>query len=177
LLAAPEFPIGGAASDGSRSTLSIAFLGIGFWLAATDFRITIPLGHQYLAVPIFCLFLISHYSRAGYDLLFCTNADSLGNCKGKGETFEWKGDKTALQLLVMNKDGVGTKKLKFMMFSMQNDKEGSLYADLSLTVIPGSLYAMKKLYFYKPGYYKVDVLDENNKYLTGGFITILDRRD
>ena len=109
--------------------------------------------------------------------MFCTNADSLGNCKGKGETFEWLGDKTALELLVMNKEKLGTKKLKFMLFAMKNDKDGTLYADLSLNVTPGSLYAMKKLYFYMPGYYKVDVLDENDKYLGGGFITITDRRD
>lgn len=123
------------------------------------------------------LFSVTLSSKAGYDLLFCTNADSLGNCKGKGETFEWKGDKTSLELLVMNKDKIDAKKLKFMLFSMKNDREGTLYAELYLYVMPNSLFAMKKLYFYKPGYYKVDVLDENYKFLTTGFVTILDRSE
>ncbi len=126
---------------------------------------------------ILFLFSVSLSSKAGYDLLFCTNADSLGNCKGKGETFEWKGDKTALEIVVMNKDTIGTGKLKFMLFAMKNDREGTLYADLSLHVMPNALFAVKKLYFYKPGYYKVDVLDEKDKFLTSGFLTIIDRKE
>lgn len=123
------------------------------------------------------LFTLSLTSKAGYDLLFCTNADSLGNCKGKGETFEWKGDKTELQLIVMNKEKLGTKKLKFVLFTMKTDKEGTLYADLSLNISANSMFAVKKMYFYKPGYYKVDVLDENDKFLTTSFLTILDRTE
>lgn len=123
------------------------------------------------------LFSVSLTSKAGYDLLFCTNADSLGNCKGKGETFEWKGDKTELQLIVMNKEKLGTKKLKFMLFTMKTDREGKLYADLSLNVSANSMFAVKKMYFYKPGYYKVDVLDENDKFLTTAFLTVLDRSE
>ncbi len=121
------------------------------------------------------LFSISITSKAGYDLLFCTKADSLGNCKSKGETFEWKGDKTALELVVMNKEKIGAAKLKFKLFAMENDREGTLYADLSLNVMPGASYAMKKMFFYKPGYYKVEVADENGKTLTSGFVTISER--
>ena len=73
---------------------------------------------QFLVVLLF----VSLFSFAGYDLLFCTKADSLGNCKGKGETFEWKGDKTTLDLIVMNKNKIGTKKLNFKLFFMKNDK-------------------------------------------------------
>jgi hypothetical protein len=58
---------------------------------------------------------------------------------------------------------------------MKTDTEGKLYADLSLPVNARSLFAVKKIYFYKPGYYKVDVLDVNNNFLTTGFITISDR--
>lgn len=110
-------------------------------------------------------------------MLFCTNADSLGNCKGKGETFEWKGDKTELQLIVMNKETLGTKQLKFVIFSMKNDREGTLYADLSLNIKANALFAVKKMYFYKPGYYKIDVLDENDKFLTTSFLTVIDRSE
>ena len=109
--------------------------------------------------------------------MFCANADSLGNCKGQGETFEWKGDKTALYLMVMNKDGIRMHKMKFMLFTMKNDREGELYADLTQYILPNSLYTAKKMYFYKPGYYRVDVLDENNNPIGKSYITITDRRE
>ena len=123
---------------------------------------------------IFILFSISFGSMAQYDLLFCTNADTLGNCKGKGETFAWKGDKTYLDLIVMNKDKIGTKTLNFMLFYMANDREGKLYAELDVNIKSDALFAVKKMYFYKPGYYRVDVLDENRQPLTHSYITILD---
>ncbi len=109
-------------------------------------------------------------------MLFCTNTDSLGNCKKDGDAFEWNGGKTTIELLVLNKDTITPAKLKFVLFDMKNAKEGTLYADLSLNVIPNSVFAVKKLYFYKPGYYKVDVLDDKDKFLTTGFITITDRK-
>ena len=103
----------------------------------------------------------------------------MGNCKGKGETFEWNGDKTLLQLIVMNKDGLGVEKLRFMIFAMKNDKEGKLYADLSIAIPDSSSpYVIKKLMFYKPGYYKVDVLNALNFVpLTTGYVTITDRKE
>jgi hypothetical protein len=126
---------------------------------------------------VFFLFmaLSSLYSKAEYELLFCTDADSLKTCKPPGETFDWKGDKTALELLVMNKDTMHTPKLKFKLFSMQNDKQGELYAELSLNLPRNAIFAVKKLFFYKPGYYKVEVLDEHDQALASGFVTILDR--
>ena len=131
-----------------------------------------------LVRKIFVLTLLTvcfYTSRASWDVLFCTNTDSLGNCKGKGETFSWNGDKTPIELIVLNKDGLGLEKLRYMIFNMKTDREGKLYADLSLTTRPKSLFAVKRIYFYKPGYYKVDVLDEKDNFLTTGFITISDR--
>lgn len=123
---------------------------------------------------VLALIISSFTSKAEYDLLFCTNADSLGNCKKSGETFEWKGDVPPIELVVMNKDTIATPKLKFMLFAMKNDREGTLYADLSAHVPANSLYLVKKLFFYKPGYYKVDVLDEKDHFLSTGLLTILD---
>jgi hypothetical protein len=77
----------------------------------------------------------------------------------------------------MNKEKLGTKKLKFMLFAMTNDREGKLYADLSLNITPNALFAVKKIHFFKPGYYKIDVLDESDKRLTTSFVTILDREE
>ncbi len=114
-------------------------------------------------------------AHAGWDLLFCTNTDSLGNCKGKGEAFAWTGERTPINLIVMNKDGLGLEKLRFMIFNMKNDREGKLYASLSQNVRPKALYTVKDLLFYAPGYYRVDVLDNNNNQLSSGFITVTDR--
>lgn len=123
------------------------------------------------------MLLFSASTYAGYDLLFCTSADSLGNCKEAGNTFEWNGDKTYLQLIVLNKDTITTNRLKFKLYAMNNDREGTLYADLSVAVPNNALYAVKKMYFYKPGYYKVEVLDDKDGKLTSGFVTISERRD
>ena len=123
----------------------------------------------------FCL--LSFCSKAQYEVLFCTNADSLGNCKEGGNEFVWNGEKFPLHLIVMNKNGLGTPKLKYMMFLMKNDREGVLNADLSLSVSPLGMFAVKKIFFFKPGYYKIDVLDEHDKYLATGFVTITDRKD
>ncbi len=129
-------------------------------------------------ILVLALFSISFYSKAEYELLFCTNADSLGNCKSKGETFAWKGDKTELTLIIMNKEKLGVTKLNLMLFSMSNDREGKLYAELEINKIkPDALFAVKKMYFYKPGYYRVEVLDENHKSLSNGYVTILDRSE
>lgn len=114
-------------------------------------------------------------SRAGYQLQFCTTIDKTNNCTGKGEVFEWKGTTTALQLMVSNKEKIKGTKLKLILYEMSNDHDGTLYADLSLYVVPNSTHAFKKMYFYKPGYYKVEVRDENNQMLTSSFVTITDR--
>lgn len=127
---------------------------------------------------VLTLFTVGFYTaHASWDVLFCTNTDSLGNCKGEGQTFYWNGDKTPIELIVLNKDGLGLEKLRYMVFNMKTDKEGKLYADLSLTTRPKSLFAVKQIMFYKPGYYKVDVLDGKDNFLTTGFITISDRPD
>lgn len=121
-------------------------------------------------------FVVSVFiSRAFWDVLFCTNTDSLGNCKGRGETFVRNGDKTPLHFIVMNTEKLGLDKLRYMVFNMETDKQGKLYADLSQKVNAESLYTVKKIYFYKPGYYKVDVLDTANNFLTMGFVTISER--
>lgn len=129
------------------------------------------------ALTLFVSLLVTCSYAGTYDLLFCTNADSLDKCKEAGSTFEWKGDKTYLQLIVINKDTIATGKLKFKLFAMENDRVGTLYADLSMVVPPKSLYAVKRMFFYKPGYYKVDVLDEKDGKLASGFVTITERND
>lgn len=119
--------------------------------------------------------IFSASSYAGYSLQFCTAVDKANNCKGKADVFEWTGTTTALQLLVSNKDKIKGNKLKLVLYEMSNDHDGTLYADLTLYVVPNSSFAFKKMYFYKPGYYKVEVRDESNHILTDAFVTITDR--
>jgi len=126
----------------------------------------------------FALFLLLFFlsSQAGYDLLFCSSIDNKGDCNGKSETFVWNGDNTSIQMLIKANEKIPTAKLNVKIFLMKNDREGELYADLGLNVVPNSYTAIKKLFFYKPGYYKVEIRDDKGNLLTKGFATITDRK-
>ena len=124
-----------------------------------------------LITPLFVLFVFA--ANAEWDMLFCTNADSLSTCKPSGEQFARTSNETPLQVMVMSKDALGVDKLLYMIFLMKNEKEGNLYADLTLTIDPNALFAVKRIKFYRPGTYKIDVLDAaTNKPLTTGKVTI-----
>jgi hypothetical protein len=112
-------------------------------------------------------------ARADWDMLFCLNADSVSTCKGRGETFIYNKDNNSLQVMVINKESLKVDKLSFMIFMMKTEKEGTLYADLTQVVTPDALFAVKKIKFYKPGTYKIDVLDAStHSPLTTGTVTI-----
>ena len=124
-----------------------------------------------LITPLFVLFVFA--ANAEWDMLFCTNADSINTCKLSGEQFKRTSSENPLQVMVMSKEALGVDKLLYMIFLMKNEKEGNLYADLTLTINPEALFAVKRIKFYKPGTYKIDILDAaTNKPLTTGKVTI-----
>lgn len=113
------------------------------------------------------------YVRADWDMLFCLNADSVNTCKGRGEKFSYNKDNNTLQVMVINKESLKVDKLSYMIFLMKSEKEGTLYADLSLNVTPEALFAVKRIKFLRTGTYKIDVLDASTHLpLTTGTITI-----
>ena len=99
----------------------------------------------------------------------------MGRCKGKADEFVWTGDKMQLSSVVKNAEKLKTTKISYKVFLMKNDREGELAADLTRQVKPSWNLAVKKIYFFKPGYYKVDVYDSANVLIVTGFVTITER--
>jgi hypothetical protein len=122
------------------------------------------------------LFLGFSAHAGSYEILFCDHIDSAsGKCKGKAEEFKWTGDKMTLATVVINKDRLNTTKINYKVFFMKNDREGELAAELSAKTRASWFSVTKKIYFFKPGYYKVDVYNADNKLIVSGFVTISDR--
>ena len=121
------------------------------------------------------LFLSTARLVAGYDISICDSIDRKGLCHGKSDVFPFTGDKMTLQVLVHNKDMLGTSKLRYKLYMMKNDREGEIFAELSSSVKPEWFAAVKKLYFVKPGYYKLDVFKADNTQIGSLFFTLSDR--
>ena len=126
-------------------------------------------------VGAFILMLVATKSFAGYDVIFCTNFDSLGHCKESADEFKWTGEKMKLHMIVLNKDGLNTSKISFKIFFLDDNAERELMAELSTAVRGNWLYAVKEAIFFKPGRYKVDVYNAKNEVIANSFITITDR--
>ncbi|HWB64368.1 MAG TPA: hypothetical protein VG603_12710, partial [Chitinophagales bacterium] len=109
------------------------------------------------------------------DVTFCTHVDSLGHCQGKATEFKWNGDKMKLSMLISNKDGLQTTLLSYKVFAMKNDHDGDLFAELSSKVHTTWHYVVRNVFFFKPGYYKVDVYTKDYKLVATQFITITGR--
>ena len=125
-------------------------------------------------ITLFCfLYLATTPVFAGFDILFCTNPDNMNTCKEGGGNYILEGEQTSLQIMVVNKDKLAVSKLRYMIFFMKDKTEGTLYADLALKVNPEELFALKKIFFYKPGKYKIDILNaETNIPISISFVTI-----
>ena len=80
-----------------------------------------------------------------------------------------------LQVILLNKDHLGTNKVYYRVYFMKNDHDGELFAELSSITRANDFYTVRSITFVKPGYYKVDVFDANNNRLTSGSVTISDR--
>lgn len=115
-------------------------------------------------------------SYAQWQLDFCAG-DSAETCIGKSDIFYWNGETVTIYLIVSHTDSIGTSKLQYRVYDMIGEKSGEIYADLKVHARPAWKRVWKKLYFVKPGYYKVEVYNERAQLLTSGFVTITDRRD
>ncbi|MDB5281186.1 MAG: hypothetical protein JWO06_261, partial [Bacteroidota bacterium] len=122
------------------------------------------------------LLLLGSAVKAGnYDIWFCTKLDSTGHCKGKSDQFNWSGGKMKLLSIVKSKGPLNTSKLNYKVFFMKNDHDGELAAELTSHTKAYWKSVVKEIYFFKPGYYKVDVYNAANALLLSGFVTITDR--
>ena len=112
---------------------------------------------------------------AGYEISICDSVDSKGLCIGKNDVFHFTGDKMKLQVLVHNKEMLGTTKIRYKLYLMRNDNEGDIYAELSTSTRPEWFAVAKKMYFFKPGYYRVDVFKADKSKIGSVFFTLSDR--
>lgn len=113
-------------------------------------------------------------ATAQWELGFCA-ADSGGVCHGKADLFVWNGENTIVYAFIERQSGFSEGKLSFKVFEMKNDLSGEIYAEVKTAVKAEAKYASKKIYFVKPGYYKVEVYDEKLNRLASEYITITDR--
>jgi hypothetical protein len=121
------------------------------------------------------LFLSANKLLAGFDISICDSIDRKGFCQGKSDEFRYTGDKMKLQVLVHNKDMLRTSKIVFKLYLMKNDRDGEISAELSSPTRPDWFAVVKKLYFFKPGYYRLDVFKADQTEIGSVSFTLTDR--
>lgn len=122
------------------------------------------------------LFFAKTASAAGWEISFCER-DSVNVCLGESELFYWSEGQTKVFAMVKNEQGMAGSKLQFKVFEAQGNQNGDIYADLKTYIRPEWKSVSRRISFIQPGYYKVEVYDENLNRLVTGFITITDRPD
>lgn len=115
-------------------------------------------------------------TSAQWELVFCAT-DSAGACYGKADLFVWNGERVAVFARLESKKGFTEGKLLFKIFEMENDFSGEIYAEVKAAVKAETKFVFKKIYFLKPGYYKVEVYDEKLNRLASEYVTITDRSE
>lgn len=129
-------------------------------------------------LTLFTALSIAASAGNGYELFFCTGLDSNGNCKNKGEEFNWgNGENTSLIAILENHNKLNTSKVKFKVYNMKNDHDGELFAELNTYAKPYWTAALKKIYFVKPGRYMVEAYSVNETLLATQYVVITDRTD
>lgn len=127
-------------------------------------------------IAIFVLLVTAQTLQAQWDMRFCDSTNITEKCKPAGSTLKWAGDRITQQLVLTSKDGIGSEKLRFMIFFMKTETQADLYADLSLSIPDTTATAaVKKVMFHKKGVFRIDVLDAaTNHPLTSGIVTVAD---
>ncbi len=79
--------------------------------------------------------------------------------------------------MLRNEAGMSIPKMEIKIFDMKTDQSGEIYADLHVYARAEWKQVSKRIYFVKPGYYKVEIYDEKMNRLTEGYMTISDREN
>lgn len=129
-------------------------------------------------IALIIAFFISIYvtNAQNWQLSFCTDIDTVVNkCPDNASEFQWNDEKLPLYITVTNGEKLNIDKVFYKIFDMKNDKEGEIYAELRSATRPEWKSVNKRIYFIKPGYYKIELYDISNKRLTEAYITIMGR--
>ncbi len=79
--------------------------------------------------------------------------------------------------MLRNKAGMTIPKMEIKIFEMASAQNGEIYADLHVYARSEWKQVSKRIYFVKPGYYKVEIYDEKMNRLAENFLTISDREN
>lgn len=127
-------------------------------------------------IAAFLFGIIATSQAQSWQMSFCTELDTtVKTCANNASEFQWKDEKLPLYITVTNGESLNIEKLFFKIFDMKNDKDGEIYADLRSSTRPEWKNVNKRIYFVKPGYYKIELYDISNKRLAESFITIMGR--
>lgn len=111
-----------------------------------------------------------------WQMSFCTELDSsIKACPYNAAEFQWNDEKLPLYITVTNGEKLNIDKIFYKIFEMKNSKDGEIYAELRSATRPEWRNVNKRIYFVKPGYYKIELYDIANKRLAESFITIMGR--
>lgn len=126
------------------------------------------------AVALILSFSLSHAQN--WQMSFCADLDTtIKACATNASEFEWNDEKLPLYITVTNGEKLNIDKIFYKIFEMKNSKEGEIYAELRSATRPEWKCVNKRIYFVKPGYYKIELYDIANKRLAESYITIMGR--
>lgn len=114
-------------------------------------------------------------ARAGFEVLFCEQVQEPAICVAKSTEFNWEGERMMLKMIVKGESTLSTEKIYYKVYEMDNDQVGSIFAELVSHVRPEWEFAVKNIYFFKPGYYKVETYNAAHELLNNTYVTITER--
>ncbi len=118
----------------------------------------------------------SSTNAQNWQMSFCTELDTtIKACPNNAAEFQWNDEKLPLYITVTNGETLNIDKIFYKIFIMKNSNDGEIYAELRSATRPEWKSVNKRIYFVKPGYYKVEIYDAANKRLAESFITIMGR--
>lgn len=111
-----------------------------------------------------------------WQMSFCAELDTtIKACPDDAAEFQWNDEKLPLYISVTNGEKLNIDKIFYKIFIMKNSNDGEIYAELRSATRPEWKNVNKRIYFVKPGYYKVEIYDATGKRLAERFITIMGR--
>lgn len=129
-------------------------------------------------IALITAFILSTYLGKGqnWQILVCTDIDTVAKqCATNASEFQWNDEKLPLYLTITNGEKLNIDKIFYKIFDMKNDKDGEIYAELRSATRPEWKSVNKRVYFVKPGYYKIELYDISSKRLAEAYITVMGR--
>jgi len=111
------------------------------------------------------------------NLRFCREVNKDGTCKNPANEFSISAEGGTITFLLKNKEGLGTSKVLYKIFSLSDDGKETYNNTIEQDVQAGWNYAWEEAVFYDPGTYKVLVYDksEDGTLISTGILKIFNQ--